>query len=133
MNQLVDTAQRTPHEIANLIGAKVRLGREILHVHTLTEQNEKGRYFFRRSHAEHPSSISLVTFFACRFTFRPVDRLPLKANLRAAEIADYLDISLAKIYEMLSNGTIPSIHVGRSLRVPRDEFEAWYASARSNG
>lgn len=57
--------------------------------------------------------------------------LPPKANLRPAEIADYLDISLTKIYELLNDGTIPSIRVGRQLRVPRKEFEVWYASARS--
>jgi excisionase family DNA binding protein len=38
--------------------------------------------------------------------------------LRIGEVADLLRISRTKVYELMSSGEIPSLHVGRSRRVP---------------
>ena len=51
-----------------------------------------------------------------------------KLLLRPAEAADRLGVSRAKAYELIASGTIPSIRVGSSLRVPVDALKTWIAS-----
>ncbi len=41
------------------------------------------------------------------------------------EAATWLNLSRAKVYEMLRSGEIPSITVGRARRIPRAGLEAW--------
>jgi excisionase family DNA binding protein len=45
--------------------------------------------------------------------------------LRIGEVADLLRISRTKVYELVSSGTIPSLHVGRSRRVPLRALAEW--------
>lgn len=40
--------------------------------------------------------------------------------LRVHEAADALGVSRAKAYQLISSGTLPSIKVGASIRVPVD-------------
>jgi excisionase family DNA binding protein len=48
--------------------------------------------------------------------------------LTAKELAKYLDLSLAQIYTLNSKGKLPSVKIGRSVRYPLKELEAWIAS-----
>jgi len=41
------------------------------------------------------------------------------------EVAAALSIGRSRTYEMLATGQIPSIRIGRSIRVPVDLFEKW--------
>lgn len=45
--------------------------------------------------------------------------------LRPPEAAEELGISRALAYRWCSEGVIPSIRVGRSVRVPADALRAW--------
>lgn len=54
---------------------------------------------------------------------QPQRDLPLL--LDAAEAANALSLSRAKVFAMASRGEIPSLRIGRSLRIPRDPLVAW--------
>jgi excisionase family DNA binding protein len=41
------------------------------------------------------------------------------------EVATYLRISRQKAYAMAASGELPTIRMGRSVRVRRDRLEAW--------
>jgi len=45
--------------------------------------------------------------------------------LDAVEAANALSLSRAKVVAMASRGEIPSVRIGRSLRIPRDPLVAW--------
>jgi len=45
--------------------------------------------------------------------------------LRPAEVALQLGISRSKVFELLASRELPSIHIGRSTRVPRVQLEEW--------
>ena len=53
----------------------------------------------------------------------PTDRL----LLRPTEVANSLGIGRSKAYELIAAGTIPSIRIGGSVRVPVDVLRAWIA------
>jgi len=53
--------------------------------------------------------------------------------LRAAEVADVLGISRSKAYLMAASGQLPSVRLGRSLRVPLDRLQQWIASQVTGG
>jgi excisionase family DNA binding protein len=53
----------------------------------------------------------------------PQRDLPLL--LDADEAASALSLSRAKVFAMASRGEIPSVRIGRSLRIPRDPLVAW--------
>jgi len=44
---------------------------------------------------------------------------------RVPEAADSVGVSRAKMYELIAAGTIPSIKIGSSIRVPADALRAW--------
>ena len=48
-----------------------------------------------------------------------------KLLLRPTEAAELISLSRSKVYALLRDGTIPSVRVGKSLRVPRRELEMW--------
>lgn len=58
----------------------------------------------------------------------PVDRY----TLTVPEVAERLGISRASAYRAARAGEFPVIIIGRSLRVPRRAFEAWFDAA-ANG
>ena len=41
------------------------------------------------------------------------------------EIADYLKLSKSKVYKMVQKGDIPSIKIGKSVRLRRTDFVDW--------
>jgi excisionase family DNA binding protein len=51
-----------------------------------------------------------------------------KAWLRVDEVAEVLGLGRSKLYAMIVRGELPSVRVGRSVRVPREELFAWIGS-----
>jgi excisionase family DNA binding protein len=51
------------------------------------------------------------------------DRLLLKT----AEVAAMMAVGRSKVYEMLQTGELPSVRMGRCIRVPRRALEKWIA------
>ncbi len=45
--------------------------------------------------------------------------------LKIPEAAERLSLSRSTIYEMISAGQLPVIHVGRAVRIPAAELAAW--------
>jgi len=50
-----------------------------------------------------------------------MDRLLVKPM----EAAQLIGVGRTRIYEMLASGEIPSIHIGRSVRIPTDKLRQW--------
>lgn len=44
---------------------------------------------------------------------------------KAIEVAELLGIGRSKVYELIANGTLPSVRIGASVRVPADALRAW--------
>ena len=45
--------------------------------------------------------------------------------LTIPEVADLLKLSRAQVYALTARGDIPSVRIGRSVRVRRDRLEHW--------
>ena len=45
--------------------------------------------------------------------------------LTPREVARGLGLSPQKVYQLARDGELPAAHVGRSVRIPADELEAW--------
>ena len=45
--------------------------------------------------------------------------------LRASDIAEFLNVSKSRAHELMANGTLPAIRIGRSIRVSRKSLERW--------
>jgi excisionase family DNA binding protein len=45
--------------------------------------------------------------------------------LRPSEVAETLGLSRSKVFELLAAQELPSVHIGRSTRVPRMQLENW--------
>lgn len=52
-------------------------------------------------------------------------RRDLPLLLDAAEAAKLLSLSRAKVFDLAHGGEIPSIRIGRAMRIPRDQLVAW--------
>jgi excisionase family DNA binding protein len=50
-----------------------------------------------------------------------------KLLLRPDEAATSLGVGRSRIYQLLADGVIPAIRVGRSVRVPAHALRAWIA------
>lgn len=53
--------------------------------------------------------------------------------LHVSEAAEMLGLSRSKIYEMAAAGVIPSVRMGRALRIPREDLLAWIARNTRGG
>jgi excisionase family DNA binding protein len=51
-----------------------------------------------------------------------------KLLLRPMEAAESIAVSKSKIYELLASGSIPSVRIGKSIRIPREELKKWVDS-----
>jgi excisionase family DNA binding protein len=49
--------------------------------------------------------------------------------LRPAEVSVLLGLSRSKVYRMIECGELPSLRIGRAVRVPRRAFEDWLRRA----
>jgi excisionase family DNA binding protein len=47
--------------------------------------------------------------------------------LRIEDAAGLLSVSRTTLYQLLSQGELKTIHIGRAVRVPRAELERWLA------
>ncbi len=50
--------------------------------------------------------------------------------LRAEEAADRLNVSKGKIYQLLQRGDLPSIHIGKAVRVREEDLETFLKMSR---
>lgn len=48
-----------------------------------------------------------------------------RGTLSVEEAAHYLGISRSKTWEMVSQGDLPSFHIGRSRRLSVERLQAW--------
>lgn len=48
--------------------------------------------------------------------------------LKPIEVAELLGIGRTKTYELIGGGSLPSIRIGTSLRVPMDSLRQWVAA-----
>jgi excisionase family DNA binding protein len=53
------------------------------------------------------------------------NRLGLPPVLTVAETAAFLRIGRSACYELVRTGAIPSVRLGRLIRIPRDALMAW--------
>lgn len=45
--------------------------------------------------------------------------------LRPAEAADVLGLGRSKVYELIASGELPSIRIGKSVRIPVEALRQW--------
>jgi excisionase family DNA binding protein len=45
--------------------------------------------------------------------------------LRAEEVAILLGLGRTKVFEMLATGELPTVRIGRCVRIPRRELDHW--------
>ena len=57
----------------------------------------------------------------------PAPSDPLPALAKAKEIAEETQIPLARIFELVRQGEIPAIRLGRAIRFDRDQVRLWLA------
>jgi excisionase family DNA binding protein len=50
--------------------------------------------------------------------------------MKVAEVAQELRIARSRAHELIANGTIPAVKIGRSVRVRRKELERWLEGQR---
>ncbi|MGH3085690.1 MAG: helix-turn-helix domain-containing protein [Rubrobacteraceae bacterium] len=50
--------------------------------------------------------------------------------LKVPEVAEMLQIARSRAYELVGEGEIPSVRIGRSVRVSRRELEKWLEDRR---
>jgi excisionase family DNA binding protein len=48
--------------------------------------------------------------------------------LRAVEVSRLLGLSRSQVYEMMGDGRLPIIRIGRSIRVPKRALSEWIAA-----
>jgi excisionase family DNA binding protein len=47
------------------------------------------------------------------------------ALLTIPEVAHYLGLGKSMIYGLINDGHIPSVHIGKSMRVPKEGLDRW--------
>ena len=55
----------------------------------------------------------------------PAPQLPEQLLLRPTEVARVLGIGRSTVYELIHAGELPTIHVGRAVRISRRAVETW--------
>jgi excisionase family DNA binding protein len=53
--------------------------------------------------------------------------------LRPEDVQRILRVGRSKVYEMIAEGELPVIRIGRAVRIPRGELERWIAERTSGG
>jgi excisionase family DNA binding protein len=48
-----------------------------------------------------------------------------KLLLKPAEVSELVGLGQSKTYELIATGEIPSVRIGRSVRVPADRLREW--------
>ncbi len=57
------------------------------------------------------------------------ERVPL---LKAAEVADILNISRSLVYRLIHTGEIPSIRINQAVRIHQDDLNSYIESNRTD-
>jgi len=55
-----------------------------------------------------------------------------KLLLRPTEAAEVISLGRSKIYDLIAKGIIPSIRIGKSVRVPADGLREWVKAQASS-
>jgi excisionase family DNA binding protein len=50
--------------------------------------------------------------------------------MKVTEVAQELRIARSRAYELVADGSIPAVKIGRSVRVRRKELESWLEGQR---
>jgi excisionase family DNA binding protein len=53
--------------------------------------------------------------------------------LKPGEVTEMLSMGRSRIYEMLNTGELPSIRIGRSIRIPAIALKEWVDTHQSGG
>ncbi len=56
-----------------------------------------------------------------------------KILLTPAEATEVLAIGRSRIYEMLACGELPSLRIGRSIRIPAEALQEWVKAQQTGG
>lgn len=56
-----------------------------------------------------------------------------KLLLRIDEITEILGISRSQAYKMVAAGEIPSLKIGKAIRIPADRLKAWVEAETLGG
>jgi excisionase family DNA binding protein len=54
-----------------------------------------------------------------------------KVLLKPEEVAQMLALGRSTVYELIATGALPSIRVGKVIRVRREDLQRWVESTRS--
>jgi excisionase family DNA binding protein len=57
--------------------------------------------------------------------------LRMKALISIAECEEMLGISRSTVYRLVERGQLTFVHIGRAVRIRRDEVEAFYTPAQT--
>jgi excisionase family DNA binding protein len=55
-----------------------------------------------------------------------------KVALRPTEAAEVISLGRSKMYDLIAKGVIPSIRIGKSVRVPADALREWVKAQACN-
>jgi excisionase family DNA binding protein len=59
-----------------------------------------------------------------------VDEQEQREWLKVPEVAEFLQIGRSRAYELVADGDIPAVKIGRSVRVSRKELDRWLEGQR---
>ena len=63
----------------------------------------------------------------------PQEGAPQRLLLRIPEVAETLGIGRTKIYEMVATGELPTIRVGRAVRISVSTLQKWVEEREQQG
>jgi excisionase family DNA binding protein len=63
----------------------------------------------------------------------PQEGSPQRLLLRIIEVAETLGIGRTKIYELIATGELPTIRVGRAVRISVSTFQKWFEAREEQG
>jgi excisionase family DNA binding protein len=63
----------------------------------------------------------------------PQEVAPQRLLLRIPEVAETLGIGRTKIYEMIAKGELPTIRVGRAVRISVSTLQKWVEEREQQG
>jgi excisionase family DNA binding protein len=63
----------------------------------------------------------------------PQEVAPQRLLLRIPEVAETLGIGRTKIYEMIATGELPTIRVGRAVRISVSTLQKWVEEREQQG
>jgi excisionase family DNA binding protein len=63
----------------------------------------------------------------------PKEAAPQRLLLRIPEVAETLGIGRTKIYEMIATGELPTIRVGRAVRISVSTLQKWVEEREMQG